>query len=163
MKRAFFLLILLCSAVVMSAAPPSDESVLKMMNALQLQATLDQMVAQLETGMKAGFQQYLQGKELNPVQKAEVSQLQDKMSAAIKDEFAFAKVKDIYIQVYKESFTQDEVNSINAFYSSPAGKAMMEKIPGATKKASGMLQARMGPLLEKIKNMQRDFIKEQAK
>ena len=71
--------------VAAQAAPPSDESLLKMMHALQLQATLDQMVAQMDSGMKSALKESMKGKELNPLQTAELGQLQLKMSAAIKD------------------------------------------------------------------------------
>jgi uncharacterized protein len=163
MKNAAFGVIFLCSVVAARAVPPSDESILKMMNALQLQTTLDQMVAQLDAGMKAGLQQLMQGKELTPLQTAQVGQLQTRMSATIKDELSFAKVKDVYLQAYRETFTQDEVNGINAFYASPAGKAMIEKIPLTTKKAQTLLQARMGPMIQKIKTMQQEFTNEQTK
>jgi hypothetical protein len=162
MKNAAFGVIFLCSVVAARAVPPSDESILKMMNVLQLQTTLDQMVAQLDAGMKAGLKQLMEGTEMTPLQTAQLGQLQTRMSATIRDELAFAKVKDVYLQVYRETFTQDEVNSINAFYSSPAGKAMVEKIPLATKKAGPLLQARMGPIIQKIKAMQLQFVKEQA-
>jgi hypothetical protein len=161
MKNTAFAVILLCSVIAARAVPPSDESILKMMNALQLQTTLDQLVAQLDAGMKSGLQQWTQGKELTPLQTAQIGQLEAKMSATIKEELAFAKVKDVYLQSLRESFTQDEVNGINAFYSSPAGKAMIEKLPVATRKTQDLLQARMGPMIMKIKTMQQDFIKEQ--
>ena len=161
MKNAAFALILLCSVIAARAVPPSDESILKMMNALQLQATLDQLVAQLDAGMKSGLQQWTQGKELTSLQTAQVGQLQSRMSAIIKEELAFDKVKDVYLQSLRESFTQDEVNGINAFYSSPAGKAMIEKLPVATRKTQDLLQVRMGPMVQKIQAMQQDFIKEQ--
>ena len=160
MKNAAFGVILFCSVVAAQAAPPSDESLLKMMNALQLQTTLDQMVAQMDSGMKAALKETMKGKELNPLQTAELGQLQLKMSATIKEDLAFAKVKDVYLQVYRETFTQDEVNGINAFLTSPAGKAMLTKIDGATRKASELLQQRMGPTLQKIKVMQHQFIQE---
>jgi hypothetical protein len=160
MKNAVFGVIFFCSVVAAQAAPPSDESLLKMMHALQLQATLDQMVAQMDSGMKSGLKESMKGKELNPLQTAELGQLQLKMSAAIKEDLSFAKVKDVYLQVYRETFTQDEVNGINAFLTSPAGKAMLTKIDGATQKASARLQERMGPTLQKIRVMQHQFIKE---
>lgn len=162
MKNAVFGVIFFCSVVVTQAAPPSDESILKMMNALQLQTTLDQMVAQMDAGIKAGLKQSMEGKELTPLQTAQLGQLQTRMTAMIKDEISFAKMKDIYLQVYRETFTQDEVNSINAFYSSPAGKAMIEKIPVATKKAAPLLQERMGPIIQKLRALQQDFMKEQG-
>ena len=127
MKNPVFGVIFFCSVVAAQAAPPSDESLLKMMHALQLQATLDQMVAQMDSGMKSGLKESMKGKELNPLQTAELGQLQLKMSAAIKEDLSFAKVKDVYLQVYRETFTQDEVNGINAFLTSPAGKAMLTK------------------------------------
>ena len=162
MKNAAFALVFFCSVAVARAVPPSDESILKMMTSLQLETQLDQLAAQLESGMKSGLQQFLQGKELTPLQTAELGQLQTRMSATIKEELAFAKMKDVYLQVYRETFTQDEVNGINAFYATPAGKAMIEKIPLATKRAGPLLQTRMGPIIQKIKAQQATFLKEQA-
>ena len=155
--------IFFCSVAVVPAAPPSDESILKMIGSLQLQTTLDQLVAQLDSGMKAGLKQAMEGKEMTPLRTAELGQLQTRMSAIIRDELAFSKVKDVYVRSLRESFTQDEVNSINAFYASPAGKAMIEKLPLATRKAQNLLQERMGPIMQKIKTLQVDFMKEQAK
>jgi hypothetical protein len=161
MKNAAFAVVFFCSVIVGQAASPTDESLLKMMSALKLQTTLDQLVAQLDAGMRQGLQQWAQGKELTPVQQTEVAQLQSRMSAIIKEELAFAKVKDVYLQGLRENFTQDEVNGINTFYSSPAGKAMIEKLPIATRKAQDLLQVRMGPMVQKIKAMQQEFIKGQ--
>jgi uncharacterized protein len=161
MKNAAFAVILICSVVAARGGPPSDESILKMMNSLQLQATLDQTVTQLDAGMKTGLKQLIAGKELSPLQTAELGQLQTRMSATIRDELAFAKVKDIYLQVYRQLFTQEEVNGINAFVATPAGKAMIEKLPQATLKAGPLLQARMAPIAQKIRAMQLEFVKEQ--
>ena len=162
MKITAFCLIFLCTIVSARAVPPSDESILKMMKVLQLQTTLDQMAAQMEVGMKSGLQQWKQGKELTPMQTAQLGQLETRMSAIVKEELAFDKLKDIYLQVYRETFTQEEVDGINAFYSTPAGQAMVEKIPAATKKASTLLQTRMGPMIQKVKLMQQQFMKEQS-
>ena len=162
MKNAAFGVIFFCSVAAAHAAPPSDESILKMMNALQLHVTLDQMVAQLDAGMKAGMKDLTKGKELDPLRTAELGQLQSRISATIKDEFSFAKMKDIYLKVYGEMFTQEEVNGINAFYASPAGKAMIEKIPLATKKATPLLHERISLTTQKIKVMQQEFMKEQT-
>lgn len=160
MKNAAFGLIFFSAVVVAQAAPPSDESLLKMMNGLQLQTTLDQMVLQMDSGMKSALKESLKGRELNPLQTAELGTLQSKMSATIKEDLSFAKVKDVYLQVYRETFTQDEVNGINAFLASPAGRAMLAKIDPASKKATTLLRERMGPTLQKIKTLQEQFIRE---
>ena len=161
MKKAAFWMIFCCLIGVAQGAPPSDESILKMMSALQLQGSLDQMVAEVDAGMKAALKQQVQGKQMTPLQEAQVGQLQTRMSATIKEDLSFAKMKYIYLKVFRDTFTQEEVNGINAFYSSPAGKAMMEKIPSATKKASTLLQEHLEPTIRKVKAMQHEFMKEQ--
>jgi hypothetical protein len=162
MKTLALALVLLCSVVAARGGPPSDESILKMMNSFQLQAALDQTVTQLDAGMKKGLKQLTEGKELSPLQTAELGQLQTRMSATIRDELAFAKMKDIYLQVYRELFTQEEVNGINAFVATPAGKAMIEKLPQASSKVAPLLQARMAPVAQKVRAMQLEFMKEQS-
>ncbi len=75
MKNGGCGVIILCSVFAAQSARPSDESLLKMMGSLQLQVTLGQMVAQLDAGMKPGLKEMTIGKELDPVQTAELKQL----------------------------------------------------------------------------------------
>jgi len=138
-----------------------------MMAALQIEKMVNQMLTQMDgamkTGMEQGLQQSLQGKEPTAAQKTAIENFRQKINGTMKEELSFAKLKDLYLQVYRETFTQDEVNSIIAFYSSPAGKAMVEKIPVAMQKAGTLMQARIGPLTQKMTKMEEDFMKELAK
>jgi hypothetical protein len=80
----------------------------------------------------------------------------------VNEELSFAKVKDIYQQAYRETFTQEEVSAIIAFYKSPAGKAIVEKYPAAMQKANALMQARISPLTMKLQGMLDDFIRQLA-
>ena len=167
MKNYLVCLALLFSVVAIKAAPPSDQSIEQMINVMQVQKMLDQMMTQMDsgmrTGMEQGLQQSLRGKTPTDAQKAQMAELQKKISGMIKDELSFAKMKDIYLQVYRETFTQDEVSSIIAFYSSPAGRAMVEKVPVAMQKAGILMQGRIGPITQKIVGMMEQFQKDVAK
>lgn len=160
MKNYFAVFLLLSSLVIAQAAPPSDQSIEKMLQVMQVQKMLDQMVAQVDGAMQSGMAQSLQGQTPSAAQKAKMSEFQAKLSATIKDELSLAKTKDVYVQVYRETFTQDEVNSIIAFYGSPAGKAMVEKTPVVMQKAGALMQARMGPMTQKLQAMSEQFQKE---
>ena len=46
---------------------------------------------------------------------------------------------------------------------SPAGKAMVEKVPVAMQKASTLMQARIGPMTEKVQAMVEQFQKDLQK
>ena len=167
MKNYFLCLALLFGVVAVQAAPPSDSSIEQMMNVLQVQKMLDQMMTQMDagmrTGMEQGLQQSMRGKTTTDAQKVQIAELQKKISGIIKGELSFAKMKDIYLQVYRETFTQDEINSIIAFYSSPAGKAMVEKVPVAMQKAGLLMQGRIEPMTQKLQGMMEQFQKEVEK
>ena len=161
-----FILTFLCAATLLHAAPPSDESLNKMMSALQVEPMLNQALEQMNAsfvkGMEQGLQQSTQGKELSAAQKTAVENFRSKFGATMKDELSLAKVKEIYIQTYRETLTQEEVDSILTFYSSPAGKAMVEKMPVAMQKASALMQARITPMAKKLQTMQEEFVKQLA-
>jgi hypothetical protein len=165
-NRVSFVLAFFCAAAVAHAAPPSDQSLNQMMTVMQVEAMLNQALQQMDgsisKGMEQGLQQSLQGKELNAAQKTAVENFKTKLSATMKEDLSYPKVKEIYLQVYRETLTQEEVNSILAFYGSPAGKAMIEKMPIAMQKASTMMQARIGPMTQKLQSMQEEFVKQLA-
>jgi hypothetical protein len=50
------------------------------------------------------------------------------------------KLKPLYVKVFAETFTEEELDGMLSFYKSPAGKAMMEKMP--------QMMARMMPLMQ---------------
>jgi len=166
MRYGLTLLFIFVGAVLLQAAPPSDQSLNEMMSLMQLEALLNQALKQMDEGMTKGMEEGLQkslnGQELNAAQKAKVDEFHKKFSGTIKGELSFAKVKDIYLQAYRDTFTQDEVSAIIAFYKSPAGKAIIEKNPGAMQKANGLMQARISPLTLKLQSMLEDFVKDLA-
>lgn len=163
MKRFLIVFAMLGSVLTTQAAPPSDQSIEQMMGVMHVQAMIDQMFGQMDSAMRNGIQQSLQGKEPTAAQKTKIADFQTRLTGMMKDELSYAKMKDIYLQVYRETFTQDEVNSIIAFYSSPAGKAMVEKIPLAMQKAGTLMQARIGPMTQKLQAMMEQFQKDMEK
>jgi len=163
MKHLFISAAICVTALSSSmAAPPTDATVNEMMGAMQLQQLLNQALNEMEQGMAKGMEQGLQkslkGQDLNPAQKAAVEAFRQKFTTTVNEELSFAKVKDIYQQSYRETFTQEEVSAIIAFYKSPAGKAIVEKYPAAMQKANGLMQARISPLTVKLQAMLNDFI-----
>ena len=164
MKNFFVCLALLVSVITTQAAAPSDKSIETLLGVMHVQAMLDQMLNQMDNGMQQGLEQglkeSLKGKGPSAAQKAKIDEFQKKVSGIIKEDLSYSKTKDVYFQVYREVFTQDEVNSIIAFYSSPAGKAMVEKVPVAMQKAGALVQERIAPMAQKLQAMMEDFRKD---
>jgi uncharacterized protein len=165
MKIQFYLALAITSAVAFAeAAPPTDASIKQTLTVMHVEKMLDQMFLQMDAAMKSGMEQGLQqslhGHELNAAQKAAIEKFKERLSATMKDDLSFAKMQDIYLQAYRETFTQEEVNSIIAFYSSPVGKTVVEKIPVAMQRAGALMQERIAPMIQKMQTMQEDFVKE---
>jgi hypothetical protein len=165
MKIQFYLALAVISAVAFAqAAPPTDASIKQTLTVMHVEKMLDQMFLQMDAAMKSGMEQGLQqslhGHELNAAQKAAIEKFKERLSAIMKDELSFAKMQDIYLQAYRETFTQEEVNSITAFYSSPVGKTVVEKIPVAMQRAGALMQERIAPMIQKMQTMQEEFVKE---
>ena len=166
MRYVISLFLLVACALVTQAATPSDASVNELMRAMKLETLLNQALQEMDGGMAKGMEQGLQksikGQELNAAQKAAVEKFRVKFDQTVKEELSYAKVKDIYVKAYKETFTAEEVDAISAFYKSPAGKAITDKYPTAMQKANALMQSRISPLTVRLQGMLEDFMRELA-
>lgn len=161
-----FTLALVGATLSLHASPPTDLSITDMMNAMQVDKMVTQIALQMDSGMKAGLEQgvaqALAGKEPSPAQRLKIDEARSKLSAMVKEELSFEKTKDIYLQVYKDTFSQEEVNSIIAFYASPAGKSMVQKLPDAMQKGGTLMQQRLAPTMQRMQGMMQDVVKDVA-
>ena len=70
-------------------------------------------------------------------------ELEDEVWAIIKKRVAFEKMKGDFVRIYSENLTEPELDSIIAFYKTPGGMAMLEKLPILMKKGMEIGQAQM--------------------
>jgi uncharacterized protein len=168
MRTLYVVTISCLAAVTFSiAAPPSDQSINELLDVMNMPRMMDQILAnmdqEIKAGMQRGLQQSLRGREPTAEQRAEVDKFQKKLMGIMRDELTFDKVKDIYVRVYRETFTQEEVNGLIAFYKSPAGKAYVEKLPSVMQRVGAEMQSRIGPMVQKLNIMQQEFLKDLEK
>jgi len=60
-------------------------------------------------------------------------------------------MRPLYIQIYQETFTQEEIDGLIAFYKSPAGVAFVDKMPVVMQRSMSIMQSRIAPMMEKMK------------
>jgi hypothetical protein len=152
----------LVSAYAQTSTTPSDDSLKEL---LQLSGS-EKMVSDMQQRMKGMFansmKQALAGKGASAAQVAMAEKMQEKMSALLAEEMSWSKMEAVYLQVYKESFTQDEINQLIAFYKSPTGQMFIQKMPTVMQKSMLAMQQQMGPLMEKIRAIQTETMAEAA-
>jgi hypothetical protein len=128
--RALTLSLLLCLVPTVSvAAPPSDESIEELLAVTRaeamtkdvwphIQAMVNKMIA--EDGAKRNF---------SPEQHAQFEKVMARVVGAMQEELSWERLRALYFKLYRETFQQEDVDGMLAFYRSPAGEAMLAKMP----------------------------------
>jgi len=72
-------------------------------------------------------------------------------------EFSWDKLKEDYITLYAETFTEDEMKGAIAFYKSPAGQAFITKQPEVVRRSMELSQKMMMQIMPKIQAMTKEL------
>src|SRR6185369_11626358 len=110
------LLVAFGSPVVAMAAPVTENSVKELMAVTQTQKLLDGVRGQFDALMESAIQQNLNGKTPNAKQQQAIDNMKKKMGAVMRGEMAWDKFEPMYLRVYQDAFTEEELNGMLAFY-----------------------------------------------
>ena len=150
MKRTLFAAVALCLSLHAAAAPASAESVDRLLQAMQAEKLMSSVQAQMDGIMKRGMSEALQGQALTAQKQAALDKYRASMLAIFGEEMSWPRMKGFLTQVYGESFSQEEVDGLIAFYQSPVGRAYVEKLPRVTQRTMELVQQMMGAMMPKV-------------
>jgi len=156
-------LLLLTPALTM-AAPASEASIKQLMEITEMRKLIDslpaQIKSQMETAMNNAIQQHLQGKSLKPAQQRAVDNMTKRMTDLLAGELSYDKMESKFIPAYRETFTEEEVAGMIAFYKTPTGQAVIHKMPVLMQKTMSMQQESVMQLMPKLQEIQQQFAAE---
>ena len=150
MKILTILAVAALLVVRVHAEAPSRKSInrlLEVTQASKLSATMSDQMTQM---MEGSIGQAMGGKDLSAAESQAAEKMMKDLSAQIKDAVSFEHTRDIYVQVYSETFTQEEVDGLIAFFSSPIGQSYITKTPLIAQRTSALMQERMGAIMQKL-------------
>jgi len=90
--------------------------------------------------------------------KAARKELEDEVWVIIKKRVSFENMKGDFVRIYSENLTEPELDSILAFYKTPGGIALLEKMPVLLKKGMEIGQAQMKDLGPEIQQAVEKFV-----
>ncbi len=150
MHKILLTLITLLLASSLYAAPASDASIEALMDASKTESTIDILHANIEQIMRSAIAQNSKGKPQSAEQRRAMDNFASKFADVIREEMSWAKLKPSYVQLYRETFAQEEVDGLMAFYKSPAGIAYLNKMPTVVQKSMALSQSQMQTLMPKM-------------
>lgn len=142
------------------AAPPSDASLSQLMAITNMKQMLTDTYAQIDAMMESMVKQDLKGKRITPAQQTALNNLEKKMSALFKKEYTWEKLEPKFREIYKGSFTQEEVDGMITFYQSPAGEAVIKKMPVVMQHTMEFMQSEVQTLMPQMQKIQQEFTAE---
>jgi hypothetical protein len=145
---AFVVAATLCAAGY--AAPPTEESVNALLVATKTGRTLETMYRLMGQSMRRAMDLELQGKELTDAQKRVLDDMLAQFDTALREEMSWDKVRPMFVEIYRDTFTQEEVDGLLAFYRSKLGAVLIDKMPVVMQKSSAATQARLLPLINRM-------------
>lgn len=153
MKRWMLCLLLAVIAPVpVYAAPASEASVHELLEVTRARQMLEQVYGQMES-MYAGSMQQALGDDVTPEAQARMQRFSARMTALMKQEMGWDVMAPMYVDIYSKSFSEDEIQGMLAFYRTPAGQAVIEKMPLVMQNTMQAVQERMGAMMPAMQKM----------
>ena len=168
MFRRILPLLLLCGSIALAADnssptpapsnPPSEASVKQLLEVAQARKLIDSVMKQMDNLMQQSIAQATQGQKIPPKVQKDIDAQSGEMMTMMKDLLDWKKLEPMYVRVYQKTFSQQEVDGMIAFYKTPAGQAVIGKMPAVMQNTIEEMQQLMGPVMQKMQKMQQDVV-----
>jgi uncharacterized protein len=146
-------------AVAAPGDPPASEaSIRQLLEVTQSRQLLDDLSAQLDQMMRTSMQQALAGKQFSVEQQKILDDMRTKLVKIFGEHLQWDQLEPMYLDIYKKSFTQNEVDGMLAFYKTEAGKALIAKMPLAMQNTMQATQSKMAALMPQVQQLQRETV-----
>ena len=147
-----------CQAAYAQDARPSEASVRQLFEVMHSSKLLDAYMTQIDSTVRASMQQALAGQQLNPKQKQILDDMGGQIGSLVKAELNWPAIEPLMIDVYRNTFSQHEVDGMLAFYRSEAGQAVIAKLPTVMQQTMQAMQVRINELMPKLQQLQQDTV-----
>jgi hypothetical protein len=104
---------------------------------------VDRMVGQILGQVRSMQTAQTERMAMSAEARSRTHEIQDRIQALIARALSWDKIKPEYIALYAETFTEEEIDGMLAFYKSPAGRAMLEKMPVLMQRSMALSQRMM--------------------
>jgi len=163
-QRFLIILVLSCSATFGQSTVPSEASIKELLELTQQSRKVtDSVTAQINQLMNSAIEQVTKGEKLPPNAQNRVDQDKSEIAKMMHDILDYDKVLPMDVRIYQKSFTQAEVDGLVAFYKTPAGQALISKMPVVVENTFAEMRTMITPITQRIQQMQQSLMVEMQK
>jgi hypothetical protein len=165
MKRAMIAVVLLMlAALPMARADEASKraKVDELIAVMHMDRMMDQMTEALKTQTDQMLKQAPGMEALTPEKQKLVDDYEAQSAKIILDSVGWKALQPEFVAMYMKTFSEDEIDGIVAFYKSPAGQAMLIKMPQLMTASMEIAQRRMQEVEPQLQQLQEKFLKEMS-
>jgi hypothetical protein len=142
------------AALVMSAAAwsaaPTDASIEELLEFTQGEKMIDLMLGDVEKSVLQGAKAGMGDRQPTPREQRILEAVARTTSEVLREEVTWAKLKPVMLEVYRDSFTQEEVDGQIAFYRSPVGQSVSAKMPATMRRSMAASDQLLQPVMPRL-------------
>lgn len=166
MKRTSAMLLLLCGCLSAMPARADDASkrakVEELFAVLRVNRITEQIASSVRKQMEASLQGIPGMSQPTPAQKKVVDDYEAKIMALVNENMGWKVLEPQMLQLYSDTYSEQEIDGILAFYKSPVGHKMLEKSPELTQKSMAISQEKLMALQPQINAYSQEFSRQFA-
>ena len=164
MKRIVLLLVLVAYLPLNAHADEASRhaKAKEMLRLLHTGQLLDQTMKRMMDQEAMATARNLVKNTANPEDRAKLDEFQKKISQLMDSQMGWKALEPDYVNMYANNFTDEQLDAIIAFYKSPAGVALVDKLPMLTSQAMQIAQLKMAAFQPQLRQMLDDFAKTAA-
>lgn len=159
-QRLIFALCAIIATFSTHAAPATKESVERLLDLSKADVTVDIMQSDVEKFLRKMLNSQIDRSGATVAQDLSIDLAIDRFLQKIRAEFNWTSLKPLFIPIYQETFDQQEVDDLIAFYQTPSGQAFVNKTPLIAQRSSLLMQQQEQILMPKIERAVEQLSKE---
>ena len=148
------------------AAPPSwsadamasEASVRQLLEVTRSRKLMDDTMGQMDSYMRTAMNQALAGKVPTAEEQAVLDDMNRKLVTLMQREMRWDILEPKFIALYRQSFTEQEIAGMLSFYRTPAGQAVITKMPVVMQHTMATLQDLMGTMVPQMQAIQNEAL-----
>lgn len=143
--------------------PPSDAEVDRLLLVMRVQSQIEDMLLQhINESQEAQLAQLALTHDASDAQIARLQRIDQRRTEAVLRAISPARLRPIYLQLFKRSYSHAEVIAITEFYQSPAGQNLLDKGPALMMDMMEVVEQSLQPLLTDLHMELQQFTNQSA-
>lgn len=150
-------LIVACTTAAHADDASKKEKAEQLFALMHMEQTYGQLMTQLTDQTDQMTRQILPDEGMTEEQRTQLTVFKGKVNKLLTDTMSWTVLEPDYVKLYADTYTEEDLDGIIAFYRSPVGQKMLSTTPTLLKASSSIAMTHMGTVEPKLRQMMDEF------